>query len=753
MSDDEYIYSDDEYNNYDYNDDDDEQILAESIEKVNIENTSKSIENTSKEKKVNIEKTIDKISKRYYTLWMKFVELGYIENIDENDDILSIKLTNDDKIYINVNLLKLFKCEIYELHNRFIYHPILDLSINLRELNINNKKPFEVLNVSIDTKNFGIGIDFIKNLLYNVPVDLPEVTYELTLIDELKTFYNLINKKCIYCYKDLNIIYLKPHSCNNTLCKYYIENNNEMLEFEINHSFNKLNFLYNLYKDAVLQTYSVNNIDSENFIFHYSDNFINNINKIISDSLISNISSDVSLSDELIENIQQNPSPVIQTVPSSNMASVEMRITPNKRLEFIKEYIKEIDIITLDNYKDRVLNTILKWIVSSNESQIHELLENEKIPEFKEANQYLILSSNMDKESYFQHLKKQYPTFFAFHGSGNKNWFSILQSGLKVLSGTNKMTSGAIYGSGIYTAFDSYISLKYSRSYESKRIYLAICEIIDDSKFYKKVLVDNIYNYIIVFNDKMIIPRIILEVSNDNIKYINDKHISNINISSFIKTNIVDNYFITIKEQIKDRCSICLCDFDEEDKPVKGKKCKDGHYYHETCFNHMINTSGNCCICNTYYIPKYGSQPSGIMSVDIQHSKLNGYPESNGTYHITFNMPGNSDLGYQGRTVVAYLPVTSKGKIVLYMLKKAFDNNILFRLDTSNTTGVYGIVFSSIHLKTSQIGPYGYPDEGYLDRTIEALIANGITYSFGSRKIKKMKKTRSKKTGSKKKNY
>jgi hypothetical protein len=52
--------------------------------------------------------------------------------------------------------------------------------------------------------------------------------------------------------------------------------------------------------------------------------------------------------------------------------------------------------------------------------------------------------------------------FFAFHGSDTCNWHSILRTGLKNMSNTKFMTSGAAYGSGIYMATDSGTSLGYA---------------------------------------------------------------------------------------------------------------------------------------------------------------------------------------------------------------------------------------------------------------------------------------------------
>jgi hypothetical protein len=75
---------------------------------------------------------------------------------------------------------------------------------------------------------------------------------------------------------------------------------------------------------------------------------------------------------------------------------------------------------------------------------------------------------------------------FLWHGSGAENWHSILRTGLKNCTGTPWQSCGAAYGSVIYLASSSSISLQYVRAREnryknSKRknlSFIAICEVI-----------------------------------------------------------------------------------------------------------------------------------------------------------------------------------------------------------------------------------------------------------------------------------
>lgn len=59
---------------------------------------------------------------------------------------------------------------------------------------------------------------------------------------------------------------------------------------------------------------------------------------------------------------------------------------------------------------------------------------------------------------------------YLFHGSPFHNWHSIIRNGLKNYSGTNKMTSGAAYGNGMYFSDNLNISSKYSQYHKGKYI-------------------------------------------------------------------------------------------------------------------------------------------------------------------------------------------------------------------------------------------------------------------------------------------
>ncbi|XP_048110309.1 protein deltex-like isoform X5 [Alosa alosa] len=89
--------------------------------------------------------------------------------------------------------------------------------------------------------------------------------------------------------------------------------------------------------------------------------------------------------------------------------------------------------------------------------------------------------------------------------------------------------------------------------------------------------------------------------------------------------------------------------------------------------------------------------------------------------------PGKPFLGTH-RT--AYLPDNREGREVLALLKKAFDQRLIFTVGTSRTSGTDDCVtWNDVHHKTNIHGgaqSFGYPDDDYLKRVRDELKAKGI---------------------------
>lgn len=106
---------------------------------------------------------------------------------------------------------------------------------------------------------------------------------------------------------------------------------------------------------------------------------------------------------------------------------------------------------------------LLRWILTSNRTHLAKLKPEEHISSIPTAHQYLMLSATPARERVFQQRKAQHGSFWAFHGSGFFNWHAILRCGLRNLSGTALMSTGAVYGNGIYLAAESGTSIGYAQ--------------------------------------------------------------------------------------------------------------------------------------------------------------------------------------------------------------------------------------------------------------------------------------------------
>ena len=105
------------------------------------------------------------------------------------------------------------------------------------------------------------------------------------------------------------------------------------------------------------------------------------------------------------------------------------------------------------------------------------------------VHQFVLSTGPLEKEAEFQTLKAESGTLFAWHGSSWGNWHSIIRNGLKNMSKTKHMSTGAANGDGIYFADDWSTSITYCGSRASVKQWqhseflggrqcLALCEVV-----------------------------------------------------------------------------------------------------------------------------------------------------------------------------------------------------------------------------------------------------------------------------------
>ncbi|NXA55428.1 DTX3L ligase, partial [Nothocercus julius] len=186
------------------------------------------------------------------------------------------------------------------------------------------------------------------------------------------------------------------------------------------------------------------------------------------------------------------------------------------------------------------------------------------------------------------------------------------------------------------------------------------------------------------------------------------------------------------EEQGKDVCPICMDSIDNKEVLTK---CK--HAFCKSCIQQAMTYKKACPVCNTCYGLVQGDQPEGTMTFKMIYEELPGYPKCK-TIEITYNMQGgiqtnshpNPGKRYCGTMRKAYLPDNEEGQEILCLLRKAFDQKLIFTVGQSRTTGVHDVItWNDIHHKTHKYGGptnFGYPDADYLKRVRSELKAKGI---------------------------
>lgn len=181
-------------------------------------------------------------------------------------------------------------------------------------------------------------------------------------------------------------------------------------------------------------------------------------------------------------------------------------------------------------------------------------------------------------------------------------------------------------------------------------------------------------------------------------------------------------------------CPICM----ELIPPEKKKALQCKHSFCKDCLQRAFDYKPVCPICGEVYGTLKGTQPDGgKMDIRTSSTSLPGY-EHHGTIVIHYHIPSgiqkkehpNPGQPFQGVSRTAYLPNSPEGKKVVELLRKAFDQKLIFTIGRSSTSGRNNMVtWNDIHHKTSTHGgptSYGYPDPDYLNRVQEELKAKGI---------------------------
>ncbi|XP_055770581.1 E3 ubiquitin-protein ligase DTX3L-like [Salvelinus fontinalis] len=182
----------------------------------------------------------------------------------------------------------------------------------------------------------------------------------------------------------------------------------------------------------------------------------------------------------------------------------------------------------------------------------------------------------------------------------------------------------------------------------------------------------------------------------------------------------------------KEKCTICMDEFTDKEK----LSCN--HEFCKECLKRSVENLGAICpLCKDVFGMVEGQQPDGTMTWRLDKANLAGFHDC-GMIVISYDIPHgqqtkkhpNPGKHFYGTQRTAYLPDNNEGKKVLKLLKKAFDQKLIFTVGTSRTTGADDCVtWNDIHHKTRPDGGaqnFGYPDPDYLRRVKDELKAKGI---------------------------
>ncbi|CAE8694302.1 unnamed protein product [Polarella glacialis] len=138
---------------------------------------------------------------------------------------------------------------------------------------------------------------------------------------------------------------------------------------------------------------------------------------------------------------------------------------------------------------------LVQFVLATNRLALHrlDLPEHQlpRVPSGPGALQLAVLQGAApSQEAAFAERRRRLGSKFAFHGSSLKNWYSIMRNGLQVLSNTEFMSSGALFGQGIYLAegfstarhyCGGFSGSSYSCGIGEALQVMAVVEYIDDS--------------------------------------------------------------------------------------------------------------------------------------------------------------------------------------------------------------------------------------------------------------------------------
>lgn len=239
---------------------------------------------------------------------------------------------------------------------------------------------------------------------------------------------------------------------------------------------------------------------------------------------------------------------------------------------------------SMNSYQDLVTFDLKKKIINKIDDKTNEVGDIEFFN--------IVYSTEIENDINAK-LDHELKYYYLYHGSPFHCWYSIIKNGLKVMSGTEFMTTGAAYGHGVYLSDKIEVSMGYvGHCSPFNYSMIGLFQIIENPK--KHLKAPSIY---VVDNDKMLILRTLIKFnktfrSGNIYKQLNDyfirertmeKHVVNDSIKAVKNKRL--NAEIKFIEKSPDKYTILSCS-DENDKPwvielkINSSKYKVNVFFH-----------------------------------------------------------------------------------------------------------------------------------------------------------------------------
>ncbi|KAK7028605.1 ubiquitin-CONJUGAT-2 domain-containing protein [Favolaschia claudopus] len=318
--------------------------------------------------------------------------------------------------------------------------------------------------------------DPLRDLAKGEEINLPYTAF-CYLVRRL----TLCTRYCLVCHNKLDVEFeaLKPYVCSRPLCtyQYYAHNRGASLEYEIIHNPATVDLLVSLCYSAAAEgvldeplpkgmalrvpqpdksrvtTVPVNNL-------HYNHN---NTPQVVPDANWTvGLDGLVDFDHLPVEYMRASIAGLIDTLPPIDEMKrhLERKVKPGKSKPRLKE-MENGSILP-------AAWSILRWCVASCTAYLEEMAEDESIQGVDSGwRQFRFSVGAPDAEAKFQKAlqnatttdanAKKYPSLYAFHGSGLRNWHSIIRHGLWYRTVTN----GRAFGDGVYLAKEAQTSMSH----------------------------------------------------------------------------------------------------------------------------------------------------------------------------------------------------------------------------------------------------------------------------------------------------